>query len=111
MVMELHGGPTQPLPRFYAAAVALDGFKVHPWSDDIDAPAKRRKRRAVKRARTRRSAKFTHADVARAVRGAQKAELPIAAVRIEQDGAIVIIRGEPHSVTQSSKFTDWDDDL
>jgi len=68
-----------------------------------------RKRTVV--ARVRRPARFTQADVARAVRGAKRADLSIAEVRIEPDGAIVIIHGEPHSAAQSSKFTDWDEDL
>jgi hypothetical protein len=36
---------------------------------------------------------FRETDVARAVRGARKAGLDIAAVRVEQDGAIEIVVG------------------
>ena len=53
-----------------------------------------------------------HKPTLRAQYGAPKrADLPIAEVRIAPGGAIVIIHGEPHSAAQSSKFTDWDEDL
>jgi hypothetical protein len=45
--------------------------------------------------RPSRARKVRQGDVARAVKAAQKANLPIAAVRIEPDGAIVIIHGAP----------------
>ena len=41
-----------------------------------------------------RVARFTQADIKRAVKGAQKAKLAIASVRIEPDGAIVITSGD-----------------
>lgn len=42
-----------------------------------------------------RSARFAASDVKRAVKAAQKANLPIASVRIEPDGSIVIVQGAP----------------
>lgn len=42
--------------------------------------------------------RFTQAEITRAIRGAQKAALQIAAVRILPDGTILIIPGTPASV-------------
>ena len=50
--------------------------------------------------------RFTQADVTRAIRGAQKATLPIAAVRILPDGTILLIPGVPGSVL--GEFNQWD---
>lgn len=55
----------------------------------------------------RRPSRFTEADVQRAVKGAQKAKLPIAAVRIMPDGTILIVSGPPESV-QPSAPNPWD---
>lgn len=57
---------------------------------------------------SRRPARFTEADVQRALKAAQKVKLPIAAVRIQPDGTILIIPGEPESV-QPSASNPWDD--
>ena len=50
--------------------------------------------------------RFSQADVARAIRGALKAKLQIAAVRIEPDGTILIIPGTPGPVV--SEANPWD---
>jgi hypothetical protein len=55
----------------------------------------------------RRSVRFKEADVARAIRAAQKAKLPIAGVRIEPDGAILIIPGTPEAMPSSAP-NPWD---
>lgn len=55
-----------------------------------------------------RASKFRQADVARALKGAQKAKLQIAAVRIEPDGTIIVIPGTPEPVP-SSERNPWDD--
>lgn len=54
-------------------------------------------------------ARFREKDVARAIRGAQKAKIPIAAVRIEPDGNILVIFGTPEPVAVSDR-NEWDDD-
>ena len=46
-------------------------------------------------------AKFTAADVKRAFAGAQKANIPVAAVKIMPDGSILVIPGTPESVQAS----------
>ena len=51
--------------------------------------------------------RFTQADVARAIRAAKKENLPIAAVRIEPDGTIVILPAESEAVQPSPN--PWDD--
>ena len=56
----------------------------------------------------RRPAKFTEADVARAIKAAQKAKVPIACVRIEPDGTILIIPGFPTPVPVL-KPNPWDE--
>ncbi len=56
----------------------------------------------------RRAARFTEADVQRAVKGAQKAKLPISAVRIQPDGTILIVSGPPESVPPSAP-NPWDE--
>ena len=55
----------------------------------------------------RRGVKFRQAEVARALKAAQKAKVPIAAVRIEPDGAILLIPGTPKAVPSSAP-TPWD---
>lgn len=42
--------------------------------------------------------RFKETDVARAIRAARKANIPIAAVKITQDGDILIISGTPEPV-------------
>lgn len=56
-----------------------------------------------------RQARFTQADIARAVKGARKAQLEIAAVRIEPDGSITLIPGSPASVQPSPDPNTWDE--
>lgn len=56
----------------------------------------------------RRQSRFTEADVQRAIKAAQKAKLPLAAVRILPDGTILIVSGQPESV-QPSASNPWDD--
>jgi len=55
-----------------------------------------------------RAARFRQVELARAIKGAQKANLNIAAVRVEPDGTILIIPGTPETVP-SSKPNPWDD--
>jgi hypothetical protein len=57
--------------------------------------------------KTRRAARFKQTDVARAIKGAQKAKLQIAAVRIEPDGTILVIPGTPEAVPSSAP-NPWD---
>lgn len=57
---------------------------------------------------TRGPVRFREKDVARAIRGAQKAKISIAAVRIEPDGAILVIPGTPEPVAASAP-NPWDD--
>jgi hypothetical protein len=47
--------------------------------------------------------------VARAIRGALKARISIAAVRIEPDGSILVIPGTPEAVATST-LNPWDED-
>jgi hypothetical protein len=53
--------------------------------------------------RVRGPSRFREADVARAVRAARKANISIAAVRIEPDGSILVIPGTPESVQPSTR--------
>jgi hypothetical protein len=53
-------------------------------------------------------ARFREKDVARAIRGARAAKIPIAAVRIEPDGSILVIPGTPPAVATSAP-NPWDD--
>ena len=60
----------------------------------------------------RRPSRFTQADLAKALKAAQKAKFPVACLRIEPDGSILIIPGVPERVATSPKPTDepndWD---
>lgn len=47
-------------------------------------------------------ARFTEADVRRAIRGAMKARIPIAAVEIAPNGCIRVIPGVPEPVAVSA---------
>jgi hypothetical protein len=60
-------------------------------------------------ARTSRAVRFKQADVARAVKAAQKAKLPIGGVRIEPDGSILIVTGQPEPVAPSDALNEWED--
>lgn len=51
--------------------------------------------------RVRGPARFRETDVVRIIKAARKAALPLAAVRIEVDGSIVVIPGQPESVQPS----------
>jgi hypothetical protein len=53
--------------------------------------------------RTRGPSRFRERDIARAIRAAQKAKIQIAAIRIEVDGALSIIPGEPQTVSISGR--------
>ena len=79
--------------------------KLVPCNKHLDVSARLRQRgskkvRVVRKRLTMpaasRVARFTQADIARAVKGAKKAKLAIASVRIERDGAIVIVPAETH---------------
>jgi len=59
--------------------------------------------------RLSRNGKFRQIDITRAVKAARKAKLAIAGVRIEPDGAILIIHGETKPVAASSTTNEWDD--
>lgn len=54
-------------------------------------------------------ARFTEADVKRAFRGAQKARIRVAAVKIMPDGSILVIPGTPEAVPVSAP-NPWDED-
>jgi hypothetical protein len=56
----------------------------------------------------RRGVKFRQAEVARALKAAQKAKVPIACVKIEPDGSILLIPGQPPTVPSSPSPNPWD---
>jgi hypothetical protein len=56
----------------------------------------------------RRAARFTDADLARAIKAALKAKLQIACVRIEPEGTILLISGDPDRVA-ISMLNPWDE--
>ena len=56
----------------------------------------------------RRPSRFTQADLAKALKAAQKAKFPVACLRIEPDGTILIIPGTPEPVAGSAPNT-WDE--
>jgi len=56
----------------------------------------------------RRFVAFTQADVLRAIKGAVRAGLQVAAARIERDGAIVLTFGAPQPVPSSQEVNPWD---
>lgn len=59
--------------------------------------------------RVRGPARFREKDVARAIRGARKANIPIAAVKILPDGSILVIPGTPERVAPSeNEPNEWD---
>ena len=64
--------------------------------------------RAETAVRYRRSVRFTKRDVVRAVEAIRAAGLPIASIRIEPDGAILVIPGTPPPVPCSAN--PWDSD-
>ena len=56
-----------------------------------------------------RASRFKQIDVARAIRAAQKAKLPIGVVRITRDGDILVIPGQPEPVPSSPPtVNEWD---
>jgi hypothetical protein len=58
----------------------------------------------------RRHVRFTKRDLVRAVEAVLSAGLQIASIRIEPDGAILVIPGKPPSVP-SSGANPWDNDV
>ena len=54
-------------------------------------------------------ARFRERDVVRVIKAARKANMPLAAVRIEPDGSILVIPGTPEVVAASS-HNPWDDE-
>jgi hypothetical protein len=63
---------------------------------------------APKARKPRRPALFTVRDLTRALKAAQRAGLPIASVRIEPSGAIVILPGSPVAVAPFPQVNPWD---
>lgn len=60
---------------------------------------------AVSETRTRTPrgpSRFRERDIVRVIRAARKANMSLAAVRIEPDGAILVIPGEPEPVAVSA---------
>jgi hypothetical protein len=57
----------------------------------------------------RRAPRFTQSDLYRAIRAAQEAKLKIAEIRIERDGAILIVPGTPKAVPHSQEDNEWDE--
>lgn len=55
-----------------------------------------------------RKAKFTQADVTRAVKGAVQGGLPISRVEVDQDGRIIILAGSPKKLDACNE---WDEVL
>ena len=58
---------------------------------------------------TRGPARFREKDVVRVIKAARKANMPLAGVRIEPDGSILVIPGTPEAVPTSAP-NPWDDD-
>ena len=56
----------------------------------------------------RRPVLFTAPDLTRAIKAALRAGLSIASVRIEPDGAILIVPGKPADVVPSPGGNPWD---
>lgn len=56
---------------------------------------------------SRRSAKLTQADIARAIKGAAKAGLLIGRVEIDEDGKIVLIAGSEQTMTTQTPLEKW----
>ena len=56
----------------------------------------------------RRPILFTAPDLTRAIKAALRAGLPIASVRIEPSGAIIILPGKPEDVAPSPPLNPWD---
>jgi hypothetical protein len=55
-----------------------------------------------------RPARFTQRDLVRALKAAMQAGLQLASVRIEPDGAILLIPGTPQVVPSSPGVNPWD---
>ena len=59
--------------------------------------------------RARGPARFREKDVVRVIKAARKANMALAAVRIEPDGSILVIPGTPEAVPASRPgANDWD---
>jgi len=58
--------------------------------------------------RKRRPARFTHRDLARAIKAAIAAGLAVGCVRIAPDGTIEILPGKPQDVPSLVGANDWD---
>lgn len=57
--------------------------------------------------RPRGPSRFTQADLRRVIKAAQAAKLPVAAIRIEPDGSILIIPASPAPVARP-ETNPWD---
>jgi hypothetical protein len=65
--------------------------------------------RDVPARRPRGPSRLKEADLVRVLKAAKKSDFPVAAVRIEVSGAIIVIPGAPESVPSSVEPNDWDD--
>jgi hypothetical protein len=61
------------------------------------------------RPRRRKPSAFAERDVTRAVRAVQDAGLQVGMVRIEPDGAILVIPGTPPAVASLEEANEWDE--
>lgn len=52
--------------------------------------------------------RFTQRDVARLLRAAETAGKAVAAIRVEKDGALVAVIGEPDKAEPGTEANEWD---
>jgi hypothetical protein len=52
--------------------------------------------------------RFTKRDVARLLRAAEAAGKPVAAIRVEKDGALVAVIGEAGKAESTTATNEWD---
>ena len=57
---------------------------------------------------TRRVQRFTQAELTRVLKAAKNTGLPLACVRVEPSGAIVLVPHSPGAVTSTSMVNEWD---
>lgn len=89
------------------AEVATAGLAAYP---DVSSPASIESAPLRPVTSGRRPARFTEADIKRAIAGVKKAGLPIAQVRIDPEGNITVEMGEP-TTGHACAVNSWDEVL